>query len=251
METKNTRRPEYIKVMGGTRIETVAKANGSTFERVHDHEGCVIHKTIAALALDELTEPDGPGYFAKKEILEAVVAKLGSGLGTAVEVMEASGNIYWDYITRHLKEAYGAELMGVTGDFFKSRHYSKQERDAYVKRHGEEPNGRPLRDQIISAQRDYEITGDATQMLKLSGRALAAGYGKKTAGWASVRPDNMALVMVRLSRKVRTAAGIAKAGQALIDAGATRKALPLTEPASFEKRLGEAAGRPQGQKLLG
>jgi hypothetical protein len=179
MVTVTKRRPVYQTVMGGAL-------------KGREYDGEVIHRALAARALDTLTEPGGAGFFEKAALLRAF-AQEEPRWDYAIRALEEQNQIHWDYIVRWLAEQYGAELIPLAHHFFVAHPIGPKYKG---------------RQKALSVQISEAMAGGNMADAKiLGGRALASGHGKKTAGWASVRLSNGALVVARLERKKAVAFG--------------------------------------------
>jgi hypothetical protein len=167
------RRPMYVAIMGGSK-------NGCSAE----HAGCPVHKALRDMALEAITEPKGPGYFKKDDLLAECEIN-----GQVADMSYMADAIHWDYIVRNLIEEDGAELIPLAPHFF-SKVSSDQES--------------PLKDELTNAARD----GKMEEALKLASRSIASGHGKKTAGYAQFSQQHGLLVLARLKRTKAVADGV-------------------------------------------
>ena len=206
------KRRDYAAIMG---LENGRKKEGGAV-----HPGCPIHKGIAMRALEELTEPHGLGWFEKARVLREVVLN-----GVETDLSDMADSINWDYIVRFINEQYDAELMPEAPTFFSG----KIPVTMGVGADGKKVIKKMTREQALVAAEE----GDATFARHITGKLLASGHGKKTAGYANTSQVNGLMVLYRLSRRKAVAQGVINAYERQRAVAVDKKVpgVPKTPPA--------------------
>lgn len=176
---------QYHMVFGGTR-------NGASKKEYPMHP---VYKTVRDVCLDRLTEPNGVGFFHKENILDRA------------EIHPADRiSFRWDFLVRHLEEKHGAELIPLAENFFKRHKIIQVDKDGNkVMKLADK-----LEKQLKEAQAQAEKDDDWSACMVIAGRALAAGHGKKTAGYAAFCSSQGVLVLKRMQRTAAVGAGFEK-----------------------------------------
>lgn len=128
--------------------------------------------------------------------VEMLLEKFGTfekdGVIEDLKLKTVADSIRWDYIREFIQEDQGCELVPLAASYFKQH-----------KRQAEFLN---------------------------TSRFIAFGHGKKTAGYASCRPENDHLVIQHLKIRQKLKNGVAKAFDAYLEAASDRLHRPALEP---------------------
>jgi len=143
----------------------------NTYLRREKARKCPVHTTILEVATTQLAEF---GYFSKGDVLRE----------NSLEAMEPA--VRWDYIREFIEADYGIELVPLAQRFFDTVGKETHRRGGFT-------------------------VETAVHRALYPQKYVAAGHGKRTAGYCNADFDNGRFAVVRLQHKREMLNGVAKA----------------------------------------